>query len=240
MDKFEKVIREMLDLHKAKNSDYGSSADKTYEEFGLTSYLIRLSDKLNRAKMLVHKDAKVTDEKIRDTLIDLAVYSAMAVASLDCEETVTESSESNIAFADYMKILKLSGYGLPSWKLEEMRDRFRSYSDHTATIRKLDHKTYLFEVFGRSDGPCGIAKNSILENIVMPWHSVDEFLGHVPLSKINILDPRNRLGFIRSLELCGKYPLFECNASWHFDSVEYNYVFKDVDLDRSYVVTLYI
>lgn len=237
MDKFEKVIQEMLDIHKAKNSDYGSSADKTYEEFGLTSYLIRLSDKLNRAKMLSHKDAKVTDEKIRDTLIDLAVYSAMAVASIDGEETVTDASllsEADIVFAHYMKILKLVGHDMSEWNLDEIRKLFRSCSGHRAVITKLNYKLYSFEVFGRNE------KHPILENILTPGDAVDEFLSLAPLSKINILDSRNSLGFIRCLELCGKCQLLERNAIWNFDGVEYNYVFKDVDLDCSYSVALYV
>lgn len=45
---------------------------------------IRLSDKLNRFKMLSKgKDALVNDESIRDTLIDLANYAIMTIMELE-------------------------------------------------------------------------------------------------------------------------------------------------------------
>ena len=47
-ERFKKITEDMFQLYKAKNTDYGSSVHKTYQEFGLTSFLVRLSDKLNR------------------------------------------------------------------------------------------------------------------------------------------------------------------------------------------------
>ena len=40
-------------------------------------FFIRASDKLNRIKSLAKKEASVKEEKIYDTVIDLANYSAM-------------------------------------------------------------------------------------------------------------------------------------------------------------------
>lgn len=73
-------------LHKtyrSKNADYGDSATKTFEEFGMMSYALRLTDKLNRFKQLVSSgEQKVADESIFDTLLDLANYSLMAIIDL--------------------------------------------------------------------------------------------------------------------------------------------------------------
>lgn len=83
---FEKITKEMIELYERKNADYGSSASDTYKKFGMNSYLIRLNDKLNRAITLVNnKNQKVKSESLRDTLIDLANYSILAIIDLERE-----------------------------------------------------------------------------------------------------------------------------------------------------------
>lgn len=77
------VCDELNKLYEKKNHDYGDSFHKSYEEFGLTMAAIRLDDKLNRFKTLIKAESKVKDESIRDTLIDLANYSIMAVMELE-------------------------------------------------------------------------------------------------------------------------------------------------------------
>lgn len=80
---FEGVCNSLIRLHKAKDKDYGSSAEATFNEYGLVSYLVRLSDKLNRLKSLTRSgEREVNDESIEDTLQDLAAYAIMAVVSL--------------------------------------------------------------------------------------------------------------------------------------------------------------
>lgn len=79
---FKEITDEMLEIYKAKNHDYGDSVHKTFETFGLTSFLVRISDKLNRLTTLTQKQASVKDEKIEDTLLDLANYSILALIEL--------------------------------------------------------------------------------------------------------------------------------------------------------------
>lgn len=88
---FKKITEDMYELFKRKNTDYGNSVHKTYEEFGLTSFLVRLSDKLNRAITLNKQDAMVQDEKIEDTLIDMANYSILSLIEMKKERTCTEN-----------------------------------------------------------------------------------------------------------------------------------------------------
>lgn len=87
---YDKVLEEMKQIHEAKNHDYGDSAHRTFEMFGLNSYLVRMFDKLNRAAQIDQlrngERQKVKDEKIYDTLIDLANYAAMAAAELKANE----------------------------------------------------------------------------------------------------------------------------------------------------------
>lgn len=80
---FESICQEMIDLQKRKNKDYGDSFGMLFKEFGLTSSVIRLSDKLNRLKQLnLNNEQQVKDESIEDTLIDLACYSIMTIVEL--------------------------------------------------------------------------------------------------------------------------------------------------------------
>ena len=81
---FEDIAKELVELHRRKNNDYGDAAHQSYKEFGITSYVIRLNDKMNRLKALTKPGAtmKVQDESIIDTLKDLAAYAIMAIESL--------------------------------------------------------------------------------------------------------------------------------------------------------------
>ena len=49
-DKYVDQIEEMLNTYIAKNIDYGNSFSELYNDYGLLSTVIRLSDKLNRLK----------------------------------------------------------------------------------------------------------------------------------------------------------------------------------------------
>ena len=82
-EKFIEVLQELSDLYHRKNHDYGDSFRKSLEEFGLVAAVVRMSDKMERIKALSKGEkAKVTDEKIRDTLVDLASYAIMTVMEL--------------------------------------------------------------------------------------------------------------------------------------------------------------
>ena len=88
---FKVITNEMLDLYEIKNKNYGDSFSKQFQEYGLTSVCIRLEDKLNRLKSLNKQiseakngivDIDVDDESIKDTLIDLANYSVLAIMEI--------------------------------------------------------------------------------------------------------------------------------------------------------------
>ena len=79
---FANIVEEMTELYEKKNHDYGDSFKEMFNEFGMTSALIRLSDKYRRLKTLAKSDAKV-NESVRDTLIDLACYAVMTIIELE-------------------------------------------------------------------------------------------------------------------------------------------------------------
>lgn len=78
---FEQLANKLIDTQKRKNADYGSSFGQTLDEFGLVASATRMSDKFNRFKSLMRcgSTARVEDEKIEDTLMDLAAYAIMTV-----------------------------------------------------------------------------------------------------------------------------------------------------------------
>ena len=75
----EAILNEIRQLYNRKNADYGNSFDKTLDEFGIVASATRISDKFNRFKSLIKNPAQVSDEKIEDTLIDLASYAIMTI-----------------------------------------------------------------------------------------------------------------------------------------------------------------
>ena len=81
---FMKYTDKMKDLYIKKNHDYGDSVSKTFDEYGLTSFLVRMDDKMNRIKTLNKiQDAAVRGEKIEDTLLDLANYAILALTEIE-------------------------------------------------------------------------------------------------------------------------------------------------------------
>ena len=84
--KHKEIVLGLNELYARKNADYGDSVHDTYIKYGLTSFLVRLEDKLNRARTLSKQEAKVKDEKIEDTLLDMANYAILAVLELRGEK----------------------------------------------------------------------------------------------------------------------------------------------------------
>ena len=85
-----KIICDGLnDLYARKNHDYGDSFHQTYVEEGLAMTRIRLGEKFSRFKTLSRLSAddsgqqQVTDESIRDTLMDLANYALMTILEME-------------------------------------------------------------------------------------------------------------------------------------------------------------
>ena len=76
-EKFEKTLAKDIELFKKKNADYGNS----FADFGIIGVLIRMGDKLSRVINLLNTDQiNIKEESIEDTLKDLQIYSAVAIA----------------------------------------------------------------------------------------------------------------------------------------------------------------
>ncbi len=84
MDRVEqlKTIQdECRELFSKKNSDYGDA----FATYGIVGVMVRIGDKLQRFSKITSKsvEIEVTDETLRDTLMDLHNYAAMAIMTLD-------------------------------------------------------------------------------------------------------------------------------------------------------------
>ena len=75
-----KIQAEGLELFKKKNKDYGDA----FAKYGVIGVLMRIQDKLQRSVSITKNGVNlVEDECIRDTLIDLHNYAAMALMLID-------------------------------------------------------------------------------------------------------------------------------------------------------------
>jgi hypothetical protein len=85
-----RVLTTLLeDTFEKKNDDYSHGSFDNFrlcERWGipaLDGVLVRMSDKLQRAGVLLRKEPSVTNESLRDTLLDLANYALIAVLLME-------------------------------------------------------------------------------------------------------------------------------------------------------------
>jgi hypothetical protein len=90
VEQLEKVQKEGLELFKVKNKDYGDA----FAKYGVIGVLMRIEDKIQRSMSITKNGVNlVKDEGIRDTLIDLHNYAAMAVMLLDENKALIKKKE---------------------------------------------------------------------------------------------------------------------------------------------------
>ena len=164
----EKVLRHkeicdgLNELYARKNHDYGDSFHTTFVEEGLAMARIRLGDKFSRFKTLSRLSCndrdqqQVTDESIRDTLLDLANYAIMTVLEMDAPDeshatmyaydkpfyTVGTGCNRQVidtTFSYDNAILALPDGSVISGKIESWKD----YDDGDQIQVKIDGTTYL-------------------------------------------------------------------------------------------------
>ena len=91
VDAHKKLCNQLTDTYVRKNHDYGDAFGKSIEEHGLIAGVVRMEDKFNRLKNIIKtNEVLVGDEKLEDTLLDLANYTIMMVIELQCPESPGE------------------------------------------------------------------------------------------------------------------------------------------------------
>jgi hypothetical protein len=79
-DQLAAIQKEAFALFVKKNADYGDA----FAKYGVIGVLMRIEDKLHRSMSITKNGVNlVEDESIRDTLIDLHNYAAMAIMLID-------------------------------------------------------------------------------------------------------------------------------------------------------------
>lgn len=93
VEQMKQVQEEGLQLFAKKNKDYRDS----FVQFGPIGVIIRIQDKINRLANITKKNITLLEsESLRDILIDLHNYSAMAIILLDEENIKKVESENNV------------------------------------------------------------------------------------------------------------------------------------------------
>jgi hypothetical protein len=79
VEQLRQIQSDALELFTKKNADYGDA----FAKFGLVGVLMRIEDKIQRALSISKSGVVlVDDEGLKDTLIDLHNYAAMALMLL--------------------------------------------------------------------------------------------------------------------------------------------------------------
>ena len=84
------VQDEGYELFKKKNADYGDA----FAKYGPVGVIMRMEDKLRRYLSITKSGVNlVNEESLRDTLIDLHNYSAMAIMLMDETNEIKKKDE---------------------------------------------------------------------------------------------------------------------------------------------------
>ena len=91
VEQMKKIQSDALELFTKKNIDYGDA----FAKFGVIGVLMRIEDKIQRSLSITKNGVNlINDESMRDTLLDLHNYAAMALMLLN-EKTEKTKNEIN-------------------------------------------------------------------------------------------------------------------------------------------------
>lgn len=99
LHKFHKLLAEMGQLHDRKQADYGTNKDpfnnvRASTNWGVQPWvgaMIRANDKINRLQAFAQK-GELKNESARDSLMDIAVYSLIAIILMEEQNDPPETT----------------------------------------------------------------------------------------------------------------------------------------------------
>ncbi len=104
IEQMEAVQSEALELFKRKNADYGDA----FANYGSIGVIVRMGDKIQRLVSVTNRSVSLIDnESLRDTLIDLHNYAAMAIMLID--ETKNKTTNEKYDFNRHNLIMENLG-----------------------------------------------------------------------------------------------------------------------------------
>lgn len=100
-EKFHRLLKEAGELHDKKQNDYGVDHDpfanvRASEDFGVPGWvgcMMRANDKMKRIQKAA-SGGELANESLRDSLMDLAVYSLIGIVLL--EESIEEGDDTQL------------------------------------------------------------------------------------------------------------------------------------------------
>lgn len=124
IEQMKAVQDEGLELFSRKNKDYGDA----FAKHGTIGVLIRMSDKIDRCLSVSNSGVNlVHDEALRDTLIDLHNYSAMAIMLMDEDDKKLPVRNVTLPESDIKKVTV------------KPMERNNSYAHELSTISSDEH-----------------------------------------------------------------------------------------------------
>ena len=97
IEQFKQIQEEGLELFTKKNKDYGDG----FTKYGTIGVIVRIGDKIERLTSVTKNKINLShDESIRDTLIDLHNYAAMALMTID--ENNVKNENTNNCYEPYL------------------------------------------------------------------------------------------------------------------------------------------
>ena len=128
------IQKEAAELFDKKNKDYGNA----FAENGAIGVLVRIGDKISRLKNITkNKISLVEEEKLRDTLLDLHNYAAMAIMLLDDNEFEEVNNLTIIKNEVIETTLDLNDFSNQSSPLNlnvENNDQIENYKNNSCLI----------------------------------------------------------------------------------------------------------
>ena len=101
LSQLKKIQYEAANLFERKNKDYGDA----FANYGPIGVIVRMGDKINRLSSVTNQGINlVKTESIRDTLIDLHNYSAMAIMLMDEKEDPPKSIPRNDSYGHELSL----------------------------------------------------------------------------------------------------------------------------------------
>ena len=137
VSQMESVQKEGLELFRKKNQDYGDA----FANYGAIGILVRMGDKISRLQSISSRNISlINTESLRDTLIDLHNYAAMAIMLIDEDKDkdkllIDEEKYTNIIDEDTDK---RSRQTLPSPINRDKRDLTPAFNRCMSESEKLN------------------------------------------------------------------------------------------------------
>lgn len=104
---YPELFKKLKAIYVEKNAAYGNNGHETFKEFGIVSYLIRISDKIKRYESLTRDNVDDYGESVEDTILDTINYCIMCIGEIGSSISEEEISNVDITIALYDILIEI-------------------------------------------------------------------------------------------------------------------------------------